>query len=124
MRKKRTTGSSHSRRGWLQAALLLGLTVLDFSSASAKDKPKKQLAPYAVITGSVFREEGFSLPGAEVTVTSSSPQAGKKQRRPVGMVANLNRDNVARPERFQLMRKKLRSLLDSRKGAINSAIPV
>ena len=52
------------------------------------------------------------------------PQAGKKQRRPVGMVANLNRDNVARPERFQLMRKKLRSLLDSRKGAINSAIPV
>ena len=40
------------------------------------------------------------------------------------MVANLNRDNVARPERFQLMRKKLRSLLDSRKGAINSAIPV
>ncbi len=51
-------------------------------------------------------------------------QASDKERRPVGMITNLNRNNVAWPERFQLMRKKLRALLDSGKSARNFATRV
>ena len=48
-------------------------------------------------------------------------QAGDEERRPVRMIANLNSDNVARPERFQLMREKLSTLFDSGKGVRNLA---
>jgi len=51
-------------------------------------------------------------------------QAGDEERRPVRMIANLNSDNVARPERFQLMREKLRTLFDSGKGVCNLATGV
>ena len=40
------------------------------------------------------------------------------------MIANLNSDNVAWSERFQLARKQLRAVLDSGKGARNPAMPV
>jgi hypothetical protein len=85
MRKKRTTGSRFSLPSALRVVACL--TVAAFCSASSeawekpkKEKPKKEAAPYAVITGTVFREEGFALAGSDVTVSSTAPQAGKKQR--------------------------------------------
>jgi hypothetical protein len=37
---------------------------------------KKNIEPYALVAGTVFREPGFALPGAEVTVTSY-PEEGQ-----------------------------------------------
>lgn len=79
MRKKRTTTGS-SLRFFLAAGFALLLAAVLLPALSAKDKKKQVPAVYAVISGSVFREDGFSLPGAEVTVLPGSPEGGKKQK--------------------------------------------
>jgi len=53
----------------LAVLLLCGL----LSSAAGK-KPE----PYAVVAGTVFREDGFSLPGASVTLLPKDAPKGKK----------------------------------------------
>jgi hypothetical protein len=62
-RKRTRTGSSLA--WWLLALALLSLP------AAAREK-KKQPQPSATVAGTVFREPGFALPGAEVTVTPES----------------------------------------------------
>jgi hypothetical protein len=79
-RKKRRTGSSllNFHRLWIALALALALT----ASASGKEKGK-QAPSYGVVAGTVFREPGFALPGAEVTLTpdeSSRPKTVKVKR--------------------------------------------
>jgi hypothetical protein len=49
----------------LAAALLFLIPV------RGEKKPKQQ--PYAVIAGTVFREPGFALPGADVTLVADPP---------------------------------------------------
>ena len=57
------------RRSALAAAL--GLVLLGSGSAArGADKPKPGSAPYAVVTGTVFRETGMAFPGAEVALTA------------------------------------------------------
>src|SRR4051794_19388094 len=82
MKKKRTTGSSNTPSRVLRASLCIAFALCLLPCLAAKDKPKKQTqaSTYAVITGSVFREEGFALPGAELMIAPGSPQGGKKQR--------------------------------------------
>lgn len=65
------------RRAFLRlwgSTLLLLLTEPQF----AKDK-KKGLEPYAVVGGTVFRE-GFSLPGAEVSLTKEGDNKFKPMK--------------------------------------------
>ena len=44
--------------------------------AARKDKSKDASAPFALIAGTVYKPPGFSLPGAEVTVSPEQPEAG------------------------------------------------
>ena len=59
-KKKRTNGSD----------ILLVLLCLALPAAGGHKK--NQAEPYAVIAGTVFRDPGFALPGAEVTLTPDS----------------------------------------------------
>jgi hypothetical protein len=65
MRKKTRTGNSTAALAVLACALL--------ASAAGK-KPE----PYAVVAGTVFQENGFSLPGAVVTLLAKGAAKGKK----------------------------------------------
>jgi hypothetical protein len=79
-RRKRRIGSNLARRLLAAAGMLLIMTVA--SEISAKDK-KAAAAEYALVAGTVFRDTGMSLPGAEVeimVVDSSTPHKSKKQK--------------------------------------------
>lgn len=54
--------------------LLVFAVALSF--AAGADKKHKGAEPYAVVGGTVFRESGYSLPGADV-VLSPDPQPGQ-----------------------------------------------
>jgi hypothetical protein len=59
------------------AAAMWGCALL---LAAADRPPLKNDAPYAVVAGSVFRESGFSLPGATVTLAvKDAPKVKKLQ---------------------------------------------
>lgn len=40
------------------------------AAATGSDKSKKEQTPYALVTGTVFRDTGLSLPGAQVTLAA------------------------------------------------------
>jgi hypothetical protein len=69
MRRKATTsaGASCGRRNIL--LLLAGGWLLAASLAAGAESPRR-VEPYALIAGTVFRDSGFTLAGAEVTVTA------------------------------------------------------
>lgn len=72
MRKRRTGSRPRFHLvAWLVAGLVLAAPVL-------ADKKDKRAADYAVVAGTVFRESGMALPGAEVTLTSAPGVKGKK----------------------------------------------
>src|SRR5689334_13606848 len=68
-RMKRRSGSpsglTSSRRSWLQQACLVLTTPL---AAFGAQRKKKSADLYAIIGGTVFRDPGFSLRGATVTL--------------------------------------------------------
>lgn len=69
--RTRRSGSSPPRRSAL-AAPALGLVLLGAATfAGGADKARHAPAPYALVTGTVFRETGLSFPGAEVTLTAA-----------------------------------------------------
>ena len=65
-RRKRKTKSGNKVR-----ACCLFVAVLTAGLCAAKDKSKAKTAqqPYATVAGTVYRDPGFALEGAEVTVT-------------------------------------------------------
>jgi hypothetical protein len=77
-RKKTTKKKTRTRIG-TRPLLLLALLLLCFFGASAADKQKS----YAVVAGTVFREPGFTLPGAEVVLRMTTPPAGVKHPKPL-----------------------------------------
>lgn len=78
-RKKTTTGVS--RRG----VLALFLTPLAAFGQRQKGVPP----PHAVIAGTIFRDPGFAVPGAEATLTFHAPPPGsKKTPKPLKVRAN------------------------------------
>lgn len=82
-RKRTTKKRTGSRRLACLAVILFALAAL---SAVAKEKPKdkKKASPAAaMVAGTVFRDAGFALPGAEVVATPDPPQ-GKKQWKTTG----------------------------------------
>ncbi len=78
-KKKKRTKTTHgiNRRAGL-CALLLAFVLTPSPPACAKDKNPKQQA-FAIVAGTVFRESGLALPGAEVTLTPDA-KPGKPQR--------------------------------------------
>lgn len=66
--------------GWRAVALLVASGLLWVGPLPAKDKKaKKAQESYAVIGGTVFRE-GFSLPGADVTLVKEGDPKPKPQK--------------------------------------------
>ena len=63
-----------SRFGFLILLLTAGL-----ASGAWAQKPGKAAAPQAVIAGTVFREPGFAVAGAEAELTVVTPPAGQKR---------------------------------------------
>jgi hypothetical protein len=78
-RKKRTrTTTGVSRR-----ALLSVLAVIAFLLAPESafpQRPKKEPPPQAVVAGTIFREPGFAVAGAEAVLTFQTTPAGAKKR--------------------------------------------
>ena len=82
---RRKTGSRPAlacRRRLLLAGALLAAGLAP-PALAGRDR-KKAAAPYALIGGTVFRDTGYRLPGAEVTVT---PLEGAGQRKSRKIVA-------------------------------------
>lgn len=85
MRTISTTKRTKRRRkrtGVSLIALLGALAALPAPpSVLAQAAPRKGAEPYAVIAGTVFKESGFSLPGAQVSVSAiGEDQKAKKFR--------------------------------------------
>ena len=78
--KRTTTGIS------LLAVLLLGLAARP--AAAQKD------ASYALVAGTVFRDTGFALPRADITLSAPTPPAGFKKFRPLKLSSD-NRGEFA-----------------------------
>lgn len=64
-----------TRPGSKLAAALCGCALLLAGAARAQ---RNNDAPHAVVAGAVFRENGFSLPGATVTLAMKDAPKGKK----------------------------------------------
>jgi hypothetical protein len=77
-RKKKTSGSK-----------FLGLFAIFLLLPGASAEKRKQAEPYGLVAGTVFREPGFALAGAEVTLVAD-PESGvapaglKKQKASTG----------------------------------------
>ena len=71
------TKSSRSRRASGRRFLLLAAIAVTALAVGAKDK--KEQAPYALIYGSVFRESGLSLPGAQVEIVPAAELQGARK---------------------------------------------
>ena len=69
-KRKRTRGSR-------LAGLLAALAVAALAARAADGKNRKT-ASFALIAGSVFRDSGFSLPGAELTLEAAPPAKFKR----------------------------------------------
>jgi len=67
-KRKRKTGSS----------LLLALCVCATLCQGADKKSKEKAANFAVVAGTVFRDPGFALPGATLTLTPRGEAKPKK----------------------------------------------
>jgi len=63
-----------TRPGSKLAAALCGCLLLGGAALAQR----KDDAPHAVVAGAVFRENGFSLPGATVTLAMKDAPKGKK----------------------------------------------
>jgi Carboxypeptidase regulatory-like domain len=74
-RRKKRTGIS---------LILVLAPLLPLAAAAAKKKPPPQT--YAVVSGSVFQENGYALPGANVTL-SPEPQPGSSAEKTKKMEA-------------------------------------
>ena len=68
MRKKRKPKKRIGTSGLLLGALLPALLLAAFLPQAAAAKKKPALDTYAIVSGSVFNESGYALPGADVTL--------------------------------------------------------
>ena len=95
---RRRAGSRRAfapRRCFLLAgAVLLASLVAAAASGVSGDKKKKEAASFALISGTVFRETGLSLPQAEVTVVALNG-AGKAKRSKKAVVVTDSRGEFA-----------------------------
>ena len=77
-RKKTRITSRLASLAWALAALF---SQMSGPAASAAEKKTKAAESYGLIAVTVFREPGFALPGAELTLTLAPTGGGAKQKR-------------------------------------------
>jgi len=80
MRKKRPKPDPTPRAelAWTRLAAFLGVLCLSLAATAAADK-KKPRAAQALLFGSVFQENGFSLRGARVVASNADRPKEKKE---------------------------------------------
>ena len=80
-RRKRKTSGSSSPLFRFSAGLFLLLVLLAAASltAGAGDRKNKGKDSYSLVAGTVFRDPGFALPGARVTLTPD-PEPGQSTK--------------------------------------------
>jgi len=71
------TKSSRSRRAFRRRLLLLAALAATALAAGARDK--KVQVPYALISGTVFQENGISLPGARIEIVPAGELQGARK---------------------------------------------
>ena len=72
MKRKRT------RTGVSRFLALAAIALVSLPLWSALEKDKKSPTAYALIFGTVFRENGMSLPGADVEIAADASTGGQK----------------------------------------------
>lgn len=106
-RRKRTKRKKTKKIGarvlrWAVVAFLLGSAIV----ASSAERKRSHPAPTAIIAGTVFRNTGLSLPGAEITVTPAPLAEGKAKLRPVKALSDARGEFVIRvpagPARYRV----------------------
>jgi hypothetical protein len=83
--RKRTTRKRSGNLGSI-AAISFGLILFAFAALAAekpKRKTNKNPVEAATVAGTVFRDAGFALPGAEI-IAAPDPPEGKKQWKTAG----------------------------------------
>ncbi|HLJ15049.1 MAG TPA: carboxypeptidase-like regulatory domain-containing protein [Bryobacteraceae bacterium] len=88
-RKKRRKKTGINRRGAILRGFLLPVVIASaavaiaglhpFWRVAAAGKHQKDPGEYAIVAGTVFREPGFSLPGAEVTIAPVLPEGSHQK---------------------------------------------
>lgn len=87
------------------ALILLG----GASNASGVDRGKRAQAPYALITGTVFRETGLAFPGAELTLAAAGDSKEARKFKKIRATSSVRGEFVLRvpaaPMNFTLTAK-------------------
>ena len=80
--RKRRRKKTKSGNKFLGLGLLLGLAALSFADA------RHNTASYGLISGTVFRDPGFALPAAEVTLTPEPDSASSQKAKPMKAITD------------------------------------
>lgn len=62
---------------------LLAILILCLAAATAFGQKDRKAAPQAVIAGTIFREPGFAVAGAEAVLSAGHPPTGVKRFKPM-----------------------------------------
>jgi hypothetical protein len=82
-KRKRTSGSSP-----LRAFFIVALALAMAFSGFAREKRKIAPASTALITGTVFRDSGLSLPGAAITLQAEAAPGAKSKAQKIRAVSD------------------------------------
>jgi hypothetical protein len=78
-KKKRRTKTTRGTKPWAGTCACLLALLLIWPVCAKDKKPKQQaLQEYAIVGGTVFRDSGLALPGAEVTLARDSGPLSSK----------------------------------------------
>jgi Carboxypeptidase regulatory-like domain len=66
------------------------------TEASGVDQGQRAQAPYALITGTVFRETGLAFPGAEVTLAAAGDSKGARKFKKIQVATSARGEFVLR----------------------------
>jgi hypothetical protein len=88
MRKRTRTGSRLAWGRLARVAAAIALAGAALAGSDKKPKQKQEQSPYAVVAGTVFRENGMALAGAEVTLTAAGDSEEARKFKKMSTAAN------------------------------------
>ena len=98
MRKKRKPKKRIGTSGLLLGALLPALLLAAFLPRAAAAKKKPALDTYAIVSGSVFNDSGYALPGADATLAPEGQSGSSSDGSSSGKVKPMQAVSSARGE--------------------------